>query len=155
MFLACIVGAPGTGKTTFLKQFLTYSQKKIIFDVTGEFSKYESDSDFEIYYEKDKLLQAALSQKNCIILIDESTAFFSYRGYDSDLQKIVQLRRHNNHIILMCYHALKFIPEYLRPLINFIVAFQTGDNTDVLKNFPYIKKPLPVEKFKFNYYNQY
>lgn len=145
MKLVVITGNTGVGKSTYAHKFLSNAKNPCVFDINGEFKEVK-----ENFYIKETLLNHLQSVYNRTVLIDEATAFFSYRGYNEDLNKLLQLRRHNNHFFLFVYHSLNFVPAYLRRYVNYYVIFQQGVSENILKEIGISKIDIPAEKFKYN-----
>ncbi len=141
MKLVAITGNTGVGKTTLVKQLAAAAvHEVVVFDINNE---YKIGTRF---FETEKILDYLERRSNCFVIIDEATAFFSYRNYSNELNKLIQLRRHKNHFFVFIYHSNNFIPKYLRMYINYIIAFQQV--TDIVE-INGVKIEIPNEKFKF------
>jgi hypothetical protein len=93
------------------------------------------------FFNKDILLKELARVRNKHVIIDEATGFFSYRGYNNDLNTLLQLRNHNNHLFIFIYHSLKFVPEYLQVYVKYLKYFRTGDTDKEFKLWR-IDKPI-------------
>jgi len=142
--LVAVTGNSGTGKTSFVKAIATRFKRVAVFDINNEYKEFKLN-----FFNKDKLLTFLEKNKNILVIIDEATAFFSYRGYNNELNRLLQLRRHNNHFFIFIYHSNNFIPKYLRMYLNYLIVFK--QNTDILE-FNSVKIDIPRENFKFNIY---
>jgi Cdc6-like AAA superfamily ATPase len=142
--LVAITGNTGTGKTSFVKSIATKFNRVAAFDINNEYENVKFR-----FFDTEKLLNFLEKNKNMLVIIDEATAFFSYRYYDNELNKLLQLRRHNKHFFIFIYHSNNFIPKYLRFYLNYLVVFK--QNTDIL-DFNGAKIEIPKENFKFNIY---
>jgi len=142
--LVAITGNTGTGKTSYVKAIATRFKRVAVFDINNEYKEFKLN-----FFDTVKLLTFLEKNKNILVIIDEATAFFSYRGYNNELNKLLQLRRHNNHFFIFIYHSNNFIPKYLRMYLNYLIVFK--QNTDILE-FNSVKIDIPSENFKFNIY---
>jgi hypothetical protein len=141
MKLTAITGNTGTGKTFFIKKIATNFKRVVIFDINNEYNGFGL-----CFFDKEKMIDYLQRTQNLFVIIDEATAFFSYRGYDNDLNKLLQLRRHNNHFFFFVYHSNNFIPKYLRMYLNYLIVFK--QNTDVL-DFNGVNIEIPNENYKY------
>jgi len=141
--LVAVTGNSGTGKTTFVKSIASRFRRVVVFDINNEYENYIR------FYDTEKLLNFLEKNKNMLVIIDEATAFFSYRRYNNELNRLLQLRRHNKHFFVFVYHSNNFIPKYLRFYLNYLIVFK--QNTDILE-FNGIKIDIPTENYKFNIY---
>jgi len=142
--LIAVTGNTGTGKTSFVKAIASRFKRVAVFDINNEYQNFKIR-----FYETEKLLDFLAKNKNMLVIIDEATAFFSYRNYNNELNKLLQLRRHNKHFFIFIYHSNNFIPKYLRFYLNYLIVFK--QNTDILE-FNNVKIEIPNENFKFNIY---
>jgi energy-coupling factor transporter ATP-binding protein EcfA2 len=142
--LIAITGNTGTGKTTFVKRLAKRFKRVVAFDINDEYK------DVAVcFYDTEQLLDYITLRKNLLVIIDEATAFFHYRSYNNELNKLLQLRRHNQHLFIFVYHSINFIPKYLRMYLNYIVVFK--QNTD-FQEINGVKIEIPKKNFKFNVY---
>jgi len=142
--LVAVTGNSGTGKTSYVKAIATRFKRVAVFDINNEYKEFKLN-----FFDTVKLLTFLEKNKNILVIIDEATAFFSYRGYSNELNRLLQLRRHNNHFFIFIYHSNNFIPKYLRMYLNYLIVFK--QNTDLLE-FNSVKIEIPTENFKFNIY---
>lgn len=142
MILIVVIGNTGTGKTTFLKDMVLKNKqlgiKSVAFDVNDE---YKDVADVT-FFDKDELLNFVEKRKNIQIIIDEATAFFSYRSFDNNFNRLLQLKRHKNHLFILCYHSLRFVPQYVRMYMNYLIAFNTNDSEEEFKKLNLFKPNL-------------
>jgi len=142
--LIAVTGNTGTGKTTFVKRLAKRFKRVVAFDINDEYK------DVAVcFYDTEQLLDYITLHKNLLVIIDEATAFFHYRGYNNELNKLLQLRRHNQHLFIFVYHSINFIPKYLKMYLNYIIVFK--QNTD-FQEINGVKIEIPKKNFKFNVY---
>jgi len=146
MKLIAVTGNTGQGKTFYVKrEFIASNQEKtVIFDINNEYKEFDKANRF---FDLDKMIDYLETVKNRIVIVDEATAFFSYRSYNNELNRLLQLRRHRNHFFIFIYHSVDFIPLYLLRYLNYIVIFNQNCNKD---NVHGIKFAVPKEKYLFN-----
>jgi len=128
-----IVGGTGCGKTFFTKQLIAKVNKSalMIFDVNNEYGTYYPypfDADI------DKFLNRAYRKKNCVILIEDATAFLSNRGRADVLQKILVGKRHTNNTVILLFHSFRALPKYIMDLCNTVVIFKTNDPEKIVSD---------------------
>jgi len=140
--LVAITGNTGTGKTTLVKQIIKKFKRVAIFDINNEYNGLG-----RCFFDTMELLKFLERNKRMLVVIDEATAFFSYRAYSNELNRLLQLRRHNGHFFIFIYHSNNFIPKYLRMYLNYVIVFK--QNTDIL-DFNGVKINIPKEKFLYN-----
>ncbi len=140
--LVAITGNTGTGKTTIVKKIASKFKRVTIFDINNEYKGFG-----RCFFDTELMLDFLSKHKNMLVIIDEATAFFSYRGYSNELNKLLQLRRHNGHFFFFIYHSNNFIPKYLRMYLNYIIVFK--QNTDITE-LNGVKIEIPKESFKYN-----
>lgn len=170
MFIETYVGESGQGKSLALKKRIydlrndnVYS---VAFDINNEYESINVKAEIEkqnkkggyktwlndvrinqillcekTFFDIDEMLLYLETQKNLFVVIDEATSVFSYRGYNNRLNKLMHLRNHNNHLIVFVYHALMFVPDYIRIAIKYLHYFKTNDEEKEFKEWR-IKKPL-------------
>lgn len=128
-----LVGGTGCGKTFMTKSLISKVNKSalMIFDVNNEykdFYPYPFDADI------DKFLSKAYRKRNCVILIEDATAFLSNRGRADTLQKMLVAKRHTNNTILLLFHSFRAIPKYIMDLCNTVIIFKTNDPETIVKD---------------------
>lgn len=150
MKLIAVVGNTQEGKTTFVKELIKtfeFLNLKIwSFDILQDFTN-ESEKTF---IDKNLIISELKKVRNKIVIIDEATSFFNYRSFDNELNQLLQLKAHNNHLFIFCYHSLKFVPEFLQMYLNYLVLFRTGDKINEYKDWN-IDKPI-LNKFEYKTY---
>ncbi len=122
-----IVGMTGTGKTTDVKNILnkTSKAKKLIYDVNQEYEEYHTQP--ELPLESDFKKQV-LESKNVLVVFEEATIFFNNKGHDEQLERLLVRKRHINVMIVMCFHSLIDVPDYVRRKIDIMILHKVQDN---------------------------
>jgi len=126
-----VVGARGTGKTTFNRGMVsqTHPQTRLILDVNGEYR----DLYPHPFIGFGPFTKALLQVKNRFILIEESTMFLDNRGKNGDIVDILVQARHNDNTIMFSFHSFRMVPKYIYALCNMVIVFKTGDTEDYIE----------------------
>jgi ABC-type Mn2+/Zn2+ transport system ATPase subunit len=125
-----IVGATGTGKTTFVKNIIKKVPNKkalFIYDVNNEYRDYfpyplQSVSDF---MEKTQFISKG------VFVLEEATIYLNNRSSNEYLTQLLVRKRHTNNTILLVFHSMRAVPRYIYELSNTIVIFKTNDAADM------------------------
>lgn len=124
-----IVGATGTGKSTFIKQLLQLVNPDCIavYDVNNEYHDFFPYplSNFETFTQK------AATLKKAVIVFEESTIFLNNRGTNQNIIDLLVKKRHNENYIILVFHSLRSVPRYVFELCNYITVFKTNDNSEM------------------------
>lgn len=136
-----LTGAPGCGKTHFTKNTLLRNVNKsalYIFDTNKEYG------DFYPYPFKpnvDKFLARVYDiendtflMQNTVMLVEDATSFFSNRGRDEVMQRILVGRRHANISVIMLFHSLRDVPKYILTKCNLMFVFKTVDSDKFVRS---------------------
>jgi hypothetical protein len=119
-----VVGAKGTGKTTFVKQKLqTIEGRKLFYDVNNEYGAGipPAIDDFTAY---------ALTQQNITIVCEEASSFFG-SARDMITQQLMTRARHKNLCLFFIFHHLVEVPPYIMRKADFLVLFKTESEGEV------------------------
>lgn len=124
-----IVGATGTGKSTFVKNLLSVVNPDCIavYDVNNEYQNFFPYplTDFESFTRKVTRL------KKAVVVFEESTIFLNNRGTNQNLIDLLVKKRHNQNYIILVFHSLRSVPRYVFELCNYITVFKTNDNSEM------------------------
>lgn len=129
-FVHIIVGAKGSGKSTFIKSLLKKVKDHnslMIYDINDEYY------DFYPYpfLDFDEFLFKSTLVSKCVIVFEEATIFLSTRSNSQDLKKLMVRSRHTKNFIFLVFHSIRSIPQYIFELSNFITIFKTIDRPDL------------------------
>jgi hypothetical protein len=122
-----IVGATGTGKSTFLKSILNKVKNKnslFIYDINNEYKDYFPYDfiDFEDF------VIAASNVENSIQIYEEATIFLNNRSCNRYIIDILTRKRHTNNFVFLVFHSMRSVPRYIYELSNYITIFKTNDS---------------------------
>ncbi len=121
-----VVGATGTGKTTYVKDNLSKVPNKdsiIVYDVNNEYSEFY---DYE-FIDYKTFLKNLTTVKNSVVVLEESTIFLGVRGDIEDIRNILVRKRHTKNYIFLCFHSLRSVPRYIYDMADYITVFKTND----------------------------
>lgn len=124
-----IVGATGTGKTTYIKNMIKSVNKDALFvyDVNNEYRNYFPYNfiDFEEW------IESADRLRRSVIVIEEATIFLNNRSSNYYLKDILVRKRHKNNFVILVFHSLRSVPRYVYELANYITIFHTNDSAEM------------------------
>ena len=116
----------GTGKTTEVKKLLFEFKnlRPFIYDVNNEYGQPRMEiNDF---------LERATQKRNSLIVFEEATIFFGTKGRSEKLLEILVGKRHTKNLIVLCFHGLRFVPNDILALTDYIFIKKTNDNPNYL-----------------------
>lgn len=127
MYAVAIVGTTGTGKTTHVKELIRKSKGNfIVYDVNNEYGTREELPTIEDF------MKAANRKRNCLIIFEEATIFFSNRSTNKDLRELLVRKRHTNNFIVLVFHSIRTIPKEITDLLDFIYLRKTNDTEQII-----------------------
>ena len=125
-----IVGATGTGKTTYIKSLLQKVPNKnslYIYDVNNEYSEFFPHPliDIEDFMEKTQFM------KKGVFVLEEATIYLNNRSSNEHLINLLVRKRHTFNTIILVFHSMRSVPRYIYELSNFITIFKTNDSPEM------------------------
>lgn len=146
--LYILIGAPGTGKTTWLinrLMKLEMKRKILIYDPGGygdeRYSKFDRITDLKknwsgirVYTETDyvKALKELEILRNCMIILDDCVAYaktIRTKETSQIIENMLMRRRHLSQDIIMIYHDVNIVPVYVWNYTpNKIILFHIESN---------------------------
>lgn len=126
-----IVGATGTGKTTFVKERLknVHSTALHLYDINKEYGDFYKQP----FTSFEKFTTAAQKKTDSVLVFEEATIFLSNRSSNDGLRDILVRKRHANNTIFLVFHSLRTIPRYIFDLSNYVVLFKTNDSETLVQ----------------------
>lgn len=128
-----IVGATGSGKSTLTKRLIAPVDvnRLFVYDVNAEYFPDEILPDID-----DFLLQVK-GVRESVIVFEEATVFFSNRGSNKMMRKLLVGKRHSHNTIILLFHSIRAIPYYISDLVSYIFVFHTNDEEKIVaEKFP-------------------
>ena len=141
-----VIGAPGTGKTPFVKSMIE-NRKCFIFDIQNEYGnrvKYPGQKPLNIpnnsnadraRYTGDNVnefINLCFKKKNTICVFEEATAFF--QGKTAKLTNRLLINRyHTMNVYLFLFHSINRVPPGIMEMANYAVLFKTNDETETVE----------------------
>lgn len=136
-----VVGAPGCGKTYFTKHTLLKDVNPAALHLFDTNKEYADIYPYPFTPNVDKFLAKVYDMendafliRNAVIVVEDATSFFSNRGRDECMQRILVGRRHPNISIVLLFHSMRDIPKYIMTKCNLLVMFKTVDSVKFVKN---------------------
>ena len=127
-----VVGARGNGKSHFVKRTTqhVHESRFRVYDVQGEYYDYDDD---ELLPDMDEFLQEVLFMRESVIVFEEATVFFSNKGCDKKIKKLLVGARHNKNTVFLLFHSIRSIPLELYELTDYVVIFNTLDIEEIVE----------------------
>lgn len=123
-----VCGMTGSGKSTFVKQLISGVDvdRLLVYDVNAEYFPNEPLPDISDF------LKECIAAEETIQIFEEATVFFSNRGSNADMRRLLVAKRHQRNIIILLFHSIRSIPHYIYDLCNYVVLFRTNDNEQIV-----------------------
>jgi len=127
-----VVGATGTGKTTFVYSLLQDINKNniYVYDINNEYRQYY-DEPFEDFKE---FINSLKKVENKVLVFEEATIFFDCHATSEVLLDLLVRKRHTQNYIIMFFHSLSAVPRYVLRLSNTLTLFKTLDTQNDIKS---------------------
>lgn len=133
MVSTLVIANTGRGKSTVAKKLLGIAKKEgreiLVYDPNKEHAEFYSGA----FLARDEFLKKAVGKKNCFILVEEATIFFSNKGRSDLLCDLLVRKRHSNNKIVLLFHSLRSVPTYILELTNYVVLFKTADRPSYIE----------------------
>lgn len=126
-----VVGARGNGKSHFVKKCTqhVHESRFRVYDVQGEYY----DDDDEPLPDMDEFLSEVIHLRESVIVFEEATVFFSNKGCDKKIRKLLVSARHDKNTVFLLFHSIRSIPLELYELTDYVVIFNTLDIEDIVE----------------------
>lgn len=150
-----LIGAPGMGKSPFVKSFIA-GRRCLVFDIQNEYGprvKYEGQKPFNLSdnikndrsrytgNDVDTFVKLCAGRRNTVLVFEESTAFFVGRT-EKELRRVLINRFHTQNICMFLFHSIQAVPPFFFTVSNFVVLFKTLDTEKNIKaKIPQLLEP--------------
>lgn len=140
--ITLVVGAPGCGKTTYIKTILsTIGRKALVYDINSERAYMEypkiqpadiarhTSGIARVYSENDKELLGIIDKQfyNGLVVFEDSTIYMQ-NATAPHIRSLLTNFRHRNRDYIFTFHSFRRIPPFLYEMSNYIAIFKTQDS---------------------------
>jgi hypothetical protein len=150
-----VIGAPGQGKSEYVKKFID-GKRVLVFDIQNEYgtrTKYANQkpmnlnpntSDLRSRFTGDDIetfIKVAEKKRDTIIVCEEATAFFRGRQSKGTARMLIN-RYHTGNVYFFLFHSINRVPPEVMEMCNYVILFKTVDESDTVARkykrlFPY------------------
>lgn len=128
-----IVGATGTGKTTFVKKLLVKVRNKqslFVYDINQEYTDFYPEPLLSF----DEFIKNMSKLSNSVQVYEEATIFLDARSTNEYLRSVLVRKRHQNNYVFLNFHSLRQVPLWVYNLSTHITVFKTNDSENLVKS---------------------
>jgi len=164
MYTYVVIGAPGTGKTPYVKTLID-GNNCLVFDVQNEYGervKYTGQEPVRLSnnvmhprarYAGDSVIEfLALCKRrsNTVCIFEEATAFFEGKTSQLTRRHLISCK-HNGNVTAFLFHSINSLPPRIMEMTNYVVLFKTNDEQATVKRkfprlLPYFEELQKAEK---------
>jgi len=141
-----VVGAPGQGKSEFVKQAIE-GRRCWVFDIQNEYgsrTKYKGQKPLYLSDnpnaerarfvgdDLERFMLQALPKKDTIVVFEEATIFFQGRT-DKLVRKLMVNRWHTGNSYMFLFHSINAIPPRIMEMSNYVVLHKTLDEDHIVQ----------------------
>lgn len=153
-----VVGAPGQGKSEFVKKFIGKTRNTLINDIQDEYgmrTKYPGQIPIGLTNDTTKprcryiggdikqFIQIVEKKRNTVCVFEEATIFFEGR-IGHDMRRILINKMFTRNVYILCFHSISSIPPKILQFANYVIMFKTNDEEYQVER----KYPSLAEAFK-------
>ena len=153
-----IIGKKGSGKTTSAIELIesmedVYEGSVFIYDSVGEYKQRGVDNKYQGLLDHELFIDQASTKYNSIIVCEEAAEYLSLtnKGGRAKFMKMLQTSRHNNNLVIIIFHQIRDLPEWIYGRLDQIWLYKTSDfastmgrkfsgNEDFMKVYESVKK---------------
>jgi hypothetical protein len=144
-----IIGAPGQGKSDYVKKFINGEldgqdrrlKRCFVFDIQNEYgrrTKYAGQiplnlsdnlNDIRARYIKgdvEGFTATALTKRDTVIVLEEATIFFQ-GSQKRDTYKMLVNRYHTGNVYFFLFHSINRVPPGIMEMCNYVILYPTLD----------------------------
>lgn len=158
-----IIGAPGRGKTPFVRELIGTDRRCFVLDINNEYgarTKYPGQVPVMLSdnvrdprsrmcnFDVKEFCRLVLMKRDTICVFEEATVFF--QGAQSlQTRQILVNRYHTGNRYAFLFHSINAVPPRIMEMCNYVVLFHTLDQDDnVLRKFSSISQAYLAQKAK-------
>lgn len=146
MNLYIVCGAPGMGKSPFIRKLIGTNKRCLVFDIANEYgqrTKYNgqeplnltnNNNDLRSRYIGDNLsffINLCSKKRDTICVFEEATGFFQGMVSKETIRLIVN-RYHTNNTYCFIFHSINSIPPRIMEIANYVILFRTNDEAETV-----------------------
>jgi len=146
MNLYVIIGAPGMGKSPFVRKLIGERNRCFVFDIANEYglrTKYNGQTPVNLSnnwnelrsrYTGDNMKQfidLCSKKRNTICIFEEATGFFQGM-IGKETTRLIINRYHTGNTYAFLFHSINSVPPRIMEIANFVVLFKTNDETETV-----------------------
>lgn len=146
MKLYIIIGAPGQGKSEFVKQAIQ-GRRCFVFDIQNEYgsrTKYKGQRPLLLSdnpnaerarytgHDLEQFQQMCLRKRDSILVFEEATMFFEGRTGKTTRQIMIS-RKHTGNAIMFLFHSINSVPPRIMEISEYVVLFKTNDQEHTVR----------------------
>jgi hypothetical protein len=144
MNLYIVCGAPGMGKSPFIRKLIGDRNRCCVFDIANEYgarTKYAGQvavnlpintNDLRSRYigtDLKEFIKICDKKKNTVCVFEEATGFF--QGMVSkETTRLIINRFHSGNTYAFIFHSINSIPPRIMEIANYVVLFKTNDEAE-------------------------
>lgn len=146
MNLFLVIGAPGMGKSPFVRSLIGTSNRCCVFDIANEYGqrvKYNGQVPVNLSNNTNELrsrytgvnleefIKICDRKQNTICVFEEATGFFQGITNKQTTRLIIN-RYHSGNTYCFLFHSINSVPPRIMEIANYIVLFRTNDETETV-----------------------
>lgn len=146
MNLYIVCGAPGMGKSPFIRSLIGTQNRCLVFDIANEYGtrvKYpgqvpvnlsNNTNDLRSRYSGDNLeqfIKLCSNKRSTICVFEEATGFFQGMTSKQTTRLIIN-RYHTGNTYCFIFHSINSIPPRIMEIANFVILFKTNDEAETV-----------------------
>lgn len=141
MNLILVIGAPGMGKSPFVRSLIGTDKRCCVFDVANEYGRRVKYSGLQALNLTDntndlrsrytgidllKFVEICQKKKDTICIFEEATGFLQGKLQNKVTQLIIN-RYHSGNTYVFIFHSINSVPPRIMEMANIVALFRTND----------------------------
>lgn len=144
LYIVC--GAPGMGKSPFIRKLIGTNKRCLVFDIANEYggrTKYagqqavnlnNNTNDLRSRYTGSDLssfIKICERKKDTICVFEEATGFFQGM-VGKETTRLIINRYHTGNTYCFIFHSINSIPPRIMEIANYVILFRTNDEAETV-----------------------